>query len=308
MLHNNSSNRSFESRVLLTLFLIALVRTLLGTVQDLIGEVSWQGILIDSILLCVFTAVTIFAFRNKSFTHIHPLLGVLLVLLISLLFVRSGGVEGSTEYNFFALMVLLSLLYDGRWQRSLLVISFVIVIYLSYSVYVKNSLFYLLFVRNSRGYDNFLYTLVALTILVAYLQMLIEEEDKKLKAKHEELKKKVKLVSIKNVKLSKQQAQLTQMNHQLKQKVEESKAYHEQRNRALQQYIEQHTNKIQLPIQNLHEVIQQVGTPYPYRYQEMLKKSMDDIYKVLDSIKESIYSERQFTITSLPPEQNESKH
>ncbi|MEK6481327.1 hypothetical protein WJR50_27545 [Catalinimonas sp. 4WD22] len=307
MLDTEPSNRSFESRVLLTLTVIALVRTLGGTVQDLMGNVPWQGILIDSILVGIFAGTTFLAFRNKSFQNIPPLLGVILVLLLALLFIRSGGVEGTTEYNFFGLTVILCLLYNGRWQKALLIIAFAIMIYLSYSVYVKNSLFYLLFVRNSWGYDNFLYTLTALTILIAYLQILIEEEDKKLKAKHEELKKKVRLVSIKNAKLNKQQRLLTQMNLQLKQAVGESKAYHEQRTKALQQYIEQNTKNIQIPLQNLQEVIEKVGSPYPTRYQEMLNTSMDDIYKVVQAIKEALLSDQQLITIHTPTQQDESK-
>jgi hypothetical protein len=286
---------------------IALVRTLGGTVQDLMGNVPWQGILIDGILVGIFAGTTFLAFRNKSFHDIPPLLGVILVLLLALLFIRSGGVEGTTEYNFFGLTVILCLLYNGRWQKALLIIAFAIMIYLSYSVYVKNSLFYLLFVRNSWGYDNFLYTLTALTILIAYLQILIEEEDKKLKAKHEELKKKVRLVSIKNAKLNKQQRLLTQMNLQLKQAVGESKAYHEQRTKALQQYIEQNTKNIQIPLQNLQEVIEKVGSPYPTRYQQMLNTSMDDIYKVVQAIKEALLSDQQLITIHTPTQQDESK-
>lgn len=307
MLYTESSTRSFESRVLLTLTMIALLRTLGGTVQDLMGNVPWQGILIDSILLVIFAGTTFFAYRNKSFNDLSPLLGIILVLLLSLLFIRSGGVEGTTEYNFFALTVILCLLYNGRWQKGLLTLSFALMTFLSYSVYVKNPLFYSLFVRNSWGYDNFLYTLIALTILIAYLHILIEEEDKKLKDKHEELKKKVRLVSIKNARLNKQQELLTQMNLQLKQTVGESKAYHEQRTKALQQYIEQNTKNIQLPLQNLQEVIQRVGSPYPARYQEMLNTSMDDIYKVVQAIKEDLLSDQQLISIHSPTQQDESK-
>ncbi len=308
MLNYFLTKRSFESRLLFTLSVLAVARILVGVLQDHLGTVPWEGLLIDYCLLFIFIGIAYYTFQHKDFRFVHPLLGFVLLFLMAVLFIRSGGVEGTDEFNFYALIVVLALLYQGGWQKVLLAFSFITFAYLAYVIHVKNAVYDFLFVRNSRGYDNFLFTLLALSALTIYVKWLIETKERRFNAKNKELREKINLVSDKNTILNRQQILLAQTNLELQRKIDERKAYHEHRTKALNEYIEQNTKKIQHPIRNLQEVIEKVDKPYPERYKEMLASSVKEIFSVVKGINKSLHSEYGHINSNILSENHEDEY
>lgn len=307
MLNRKFSDRPFESQLLMAVVVIGIVRVFAGTLQDFLGAATIESLMIDLVVLLLFGAVAYFAFTKQALDRIHPLVGFFLLFLVCLLFIRSGGVEGAGEFNFFVLAVTLTLLFQGKWQKLLLMLMFVILLYLCYSIHVNNIVFDYLFVRNSRGYENFMFTLFMLAALIAYLQLLIEREGKKLRTHHEELQTKVSMLRKKNIELTHQQNLLNEMHERLQAEAKERRIYLEQKNKAIHLYIEQNTKRIQQPINNLKEAIIRVDDRYPKRYKEMLGLSLNELYAVSEGIKKTFISEDGFPSSSTQLYNNEGK-
>src|SRR5690606_32466154 len=106
--------RPFELSTWAILTAIGCARILKDIVQDLfMPEQAMTNLLIDVPLLIVFLILLILLLIGRLKTV--PLwVGLLLLVLTTWSFIRLGGVEGSSEYNFMALAMMFTLCYQGR--------------------------------------------------------------------------------------------------------------------------------------------------------------------------------------------------
>lgn len=106
--------KPFELSTWAILTAIGCLRILKDILQDVfLSQDASTNLLIDVPLLLVFLLLLLLIIRGR-FKSVPLWVGIVLLLLTTWSYIRLGGVEGSSEYNFMALPVMFSLCYRGR--------------------------------------------------------------------------------------------------------------------------------------------------------------------------------------------------
>lgn len=290
MSHAPRDGKPFETDILNIACLIGLGRMLVAVYNDFGEEYVSPDTLLDSILLVIFSIPLILS-RTKApfYLKVIPFL-LALIIAMSVNWLSTGGLNGTGEYHFMMLFILVAMILRG-WLMvsflSLLVIVEVSLIYMdTYNSSWLNSLREGMEI-GSMGGMHFLIMVVVVMFAMVYLKDRFERERLTLKKKGRNLKSKLLQIDEQNRVLMQQKRELEEVRDLLEQKVKERTAQLDDRNKALEEYWQLSLSEINHPlkvtVRSINDI--KVGSEKSNELIDMLAESGEEL---LHSIKDVV--------------------
>ncbi|HEU5292632.1 MAG TPA: hypothetical protein VFU05_18415, partial [Cyclobacteriaceae bacterium] len=96
-------NRTAEVQAVLLICVLAIFRMVVALALDLSkSPLSLPEIITDASIFIIFLTLFFIAQRRFSFQGVHPIFGLLIVLLLGINFLQFGGVNGTNCFNYYA--------------------------------------------------------------------------------------------------------------------------------------------------------------------------------------------------------------
>lgn len=251
--YSNIFQSPYESQVMQLIGLIGLLRVLLAVIQDFLEPVlRTVEVLTDLGILMIFVTICLFALRLKA-SNISLSFGVILVVLLALNFLQFGGVTGFTEFNYLIGIVLMVLLYSEERKFILVASMLVLLALMLWLVYINHPIYQYFFLREQANSEDFVYSLVSLSILTLYLKYAMDLERSLLLQQQVNLNTGLDQSRELQSALQDQQAQLLHAQQKLAQEVDSRTKVLQSQNLSIEQYIQYNTTELKEPLARLNE-------------------------------------------------------
>lgn len=291
-------DKPYETQIILLISGVAILRLLLALVIDLSRQkVILAELITDFTLLTVFTGLAYVTLTKGNFKSIHPLFGVVLIILLGLNFLQFGGVHGNSRFNFYGGFFFVILLYAGRPLVLLLLFQCLLMIGLSIFTAFSAGGETLFFITNDLDYTDFIFILIVFGALAFYLKALTESEVGRLLSLSGQLNSKVAEAKQLNLDLVEQGRQLQQAQQHLEMEVSKKSAGLIEKQRAIERYIHLNTKAIQIPLSSFDEVIHSIEDADVL--DKMLLASHLELKEVVNGIAKTLQSNEQLTRTKI---------
>jgi len=291
-------DKPYETQIILLISGVAILRLLLALVIDLSRQkVILAELITDFTLLTVFTGLAYVTLTKGNFKSIHPLFGVVLIILLGLNFLQFGGVHGNSRFNFYGGFFFVILLYAGRPLVLLLLFQCLLMIGLSIFTAFSAGGETLFFITNDLDYTDFIFILIVFGALAFYLKALTESEVARLLSLSNQLNAKVAEAKVLNQDLVEQGRQLQQAQQHLEMEVSKKSAGLIEKQRAIERYIHLNTKAIQIPLSSFDEVIHSIEDADVL--DKMLLASHLELKEVVNGIAKTLQSNEQLTRTKI---------
>lgn len=291
-------DKPYETQIILLISGVAILRLLLALVIDLSRQkVILAELITDFTLLTVFTGLAYVTLTKGNFKSIHPLFGVVLIILLGLNFLQFGGVHGNSRFNFYGGFFFVILLYTSRPLILLLLFQCVLMIGLSVFTAFSAGGETLFFITNDLDYTDFIFILIVFGALAFYLKALTESEVGRLLSLSGQLNSKVAEAKQLNLDLVEQGRQLQQAQQHLEMEVSKKSAGLIEKQRAIERYIHLNTKAIQIPLSSFDEVIHSIEDAGVL--DKMLLASHLELKEVVNGIAKTLQSNEQLTRTKI---------
>lgn len=252
--HKTLDEKPFELSAWALLTGIGAVRILKDIVQDLFREDQRDtSLLTDVPLLLVFLFLLYLIIRNKI-TVVPVWVGIVLLLLTTWSFIRLGGVEGSSEYNFMALAVMYTLCYRGRDLTFILIALFGIIILVNIDQLQHGRITERLQQRTTYSHDTFYTTLTVIGVVLLYFKELLKVETSKVRDLRRLMTRRHSLIRKQHEELRQQKLILLEATRRLREDVKDYDDIIKQQNQALHDFIYLSTQNLRLSMARMQSV------------------------------------------------------
>lgn len=288
--YKNIFQSPYESQVMQLIGLIGLFRVVVALVQDFRSPViNTSELFTDSAILFVFLIICLLALRLKV-THVPLVFAVVLVTLLAINFLQFGGVTGYTEFNYLIGIVVMVLLYAGQRKNILVICMLLLLAGMLWSVYIKNFIFQLLFIKTQGSPEDFIYSLVSLLILTLYLKYAMDLERDQLLQQQVALHIALDQAQQQQFTLQDQKAQLLAAQEKLEQEVASRTQELENQNASIERYIQYNVTELKEPLTRLKQSLE--GVKGSDALTELLRVSVSELETVTNTITHSLEHER----------------
>jgi hypothetical protein len=284
-------NRTAEVQVVLLICTLAILRIFLALVLDLSRPVhSVSELITDSSIFILFVSLFIIAQRKLSFKRVHPVFGVLIMLLLGLNFLQFGGVEGTNCFNYYAGIYVIVMLYSGRRLYILISVQLILLTMLIYLVFIKHPIYETVLISiDSESSIEFVFSLLSIAVFTFYLKRVTVSEISMLELKIQEVRVKVKESKVLNQELIVQSKELKKAQQALKEEVTIRAKALENQNEAIEQYIHHNTDTLKNPLHQLSLAVNEFNGETQLHL--FLKLSLAELNQVIASINQTLQSE-----------------
>ncbi len=298
-------NRSAETQVVLLICILAMVRIIIALILDLSRSVySISELITDFSIFFLFLSLLIIVQRKPSFNRVHPLFGIMIILLLGLNFLQFGGVEGTNSFNYYAGIYVVVMLYSGRRLCILVSVQLILLMLLIYLVYSRHPLYELFLINiDSESSIEFIFSLVSIAVFTFYLKRVTVSEIAILESKIDEVRLKVRESKTLNHELITQSKELKRAQKALKEEVTIRANAIENQNEAIEQYIHHNTATLHDPLQHLSSAVN--GFSGETQLHTLLKLSHAELNHVVTRINHTLQSEIKLNRSILNKNSNE---
>lgn len=288
--YKNIFQSPYESQVMQLIGLIGLLRVLVALVQDFRNPtISTTEILTDTAILFVFLIICLLALRLKV-THVPLIFAVVLVALLATNFLQFGGVRGYTEFNYLIGIVVMVLLYAERRKILLVTCMLALLMGMLWSVYSENFIFRFLFIKTQGNPEDFVYSLISISILTLYLKYAMDLERDQLLQQQIALQTALDHSRQQQQVLQDQKVQLLLAQEKLEQEVASRTQELENQNDSIERYIQYNVTELKEPLARLKQSMEGIrGTD---TLTELLRISVSELESVTNNITHSLEHER----------------
>jgi hypothetical protein len=292
--------RPYENQVLVLLFFLIAFRMVLSIGQDIFSnETQFIEVLVDWAMLTLFGGLFVYSYLQPTVSSFHPSLGVIIICLMGLNFIQFGGVNGSTEFNYYACVFIVVLVYSGRQMRYLLGFQVLLLIVLLVLQVTDNPLWNALFLRQAGGYVDFIFGIVSILVISYFLRWTTMQEVFKYEARTETLQQKVRSSRRQNADLIEQDRQLMESRKHLEDEVAKRTKAIEAQNEAIRQFIEFNTNSLYEPRERLTKTIKSLSGKS--NLHELMLISSEELNLVMDKIHDALSNEEMLNRKKIKP-------
>lgn len=288
--YKNIFQSPYESQVMQLIGLIGLLRVLVAIVQDFRNpNINTTELLTDTAILFVFLIICLLALRLKV-TNVPLVFAVVLVLLLAINFLQFGGVRGYTEFNYLIGIVVMVLLYSGRRKYILVFCMLALLAGMLVSVYSENFIHQLLFIKTQGSPEDFIYSLVSLSILTLYLKYAMDLERDQLLQQQIALRAALDQSRQQQQALQDQKVQVLTAQEKLEQEVVSRTQELENQNISIERYIQYNITELKEPLTRLKQSLE--GIKGSDTLTELLRISVSELEGVTKNITHSLEHER----------------
>ena len=251
-------NRSAEVQAVLLICILAIFRMIIALVLDLSRPVSSISELATDIsIFAIFLSLFILAQRKLSFKGVHPVFGVLIIVLLGINFLQFGGVDGTNCFNYYAGIYVIVMLYSGRNLYILISLQLAFLLVLIYLVFVNHPLYESVLINKTKSSIEFVFSVTSIAIFTFYLKRVTVSEISTLEIKLNEIRVKVRESKILNHELIAQSKELKKAQKFLKGEVSLRAKAVENQNEAIEQYIYHNTDTLKGPLTQLSTAVRE---------------------------------------------------
>jgi hypothetical protein len=269
---------------------LGTLRILVALIVDVSGPFHLAELATDLSIFGVFVTLLVMVSRKASFKKVHPLFGVLFIVLMGLNFLEFGGALGTNCFNYYSGIYVIVMLFSGRTLYSLLFIQLSFLASLIYLVFINHPFYQnILLSINDQSSTEFVFSLMSISVFTFYLKRLTLFEIKKSESKAEELNLKVKESKKLNRQLIQQSEELKHAQEILKKEVHQRVVALEKRKAAIEQYIHHNTTTLKNPLLSLSTAVDQLKEDS--HLCTLLKLSHAELTSVINSINLALKSE-----------------
>lgn len=245
--------RSFEMSGLALLSALAGLRILKDILQDIFGKNQTDlTLLIDIPLLIVFILLFILAITAKVKT-VPLAIGFLLVVLTTWSYITLGGVEGTSEYNFMGLAVMITLCYRKRRLIIVLTAMFAAIAMVNIAQLMHWPIGFP-GRRMTSSHDSFFSTLITVGIALLYFKLLLKVETSKISYVRELLRSHWTQIRRRRDELFQQQALLLEVTRRLHDDVHSYDDDIREQNESIRDYVYLSTQNLRLSLSQMTAV------------------------------------------------------
>ena len=275
-----------------------MVRVSIALVIDFLRPKLLITELITDFSICiVFTSLLVLLNRKASFKKVHPLFGILFIILMGVNFLQFGGINGTNCFNYYSSIYVIVMLYSNRTLYSMVIFQLVFLIGLIYLVFVNHPLYQAVLISTTQANTEFIFSLLAISVFTFYLKYITIYEIKKSEEKEQELNQKVETSEQLNRQLIQQSEQLKKAQNSLKHEVSLRVATLEKRKAVIEQYIHHNTTTLKDPLVLLSTAINQFKGDEQFR--TLLKVSNAELTQVISKINQALRSEEDLNRSTL---------
>jgi hypothetical protein len=285
-------NRTAEVQAVLLICILAIVRMVVALVLDFSkSERSIAEIITDSSIFIVFVLLFILAQRKLTFQGVHPIFGVLIVLLLGINFLQFGGVDGTNCFNYYAGIYVIVMLYSGRRLYILVAVQLIFLALLIYLVFIKHPVYEALLINVTKSSVEFVFSVVSISYFAFYLKLVTVSEIEKLELKVQEVRSKVRESKILNQELIAQSRELKKAQKHLMAEVSLRARDIESQNEAIEQYIYHNTDTLQGPLNHLSTAVSEFKGET--QLHTLLRVSHAELTHVITGINQTLQSDAE---------------
>ncbi len=281
----------FEKRVLRFISFIGIVRMLVELYSNYLRSTSLFGWTMDIILISIITSAFILSFTSLDFRYVMTVFSVIILGLLSLSWINTGGVYGRSESNYFGLILAVALLNSGSRQQWLLSLTLLTLLSLVVIWEYKFDWIEPMVINFNESPLHYISMVILCTVIVYYLKYLFDHERKSLRSRQLELAKRTLELDIENERLINQQKEFERVNERLESEIKERRLKLEEQNKSLREFIEVSLREFHPPLLNTLNAIQSLNNKsIQSESLEMLQRSARTLEQAYDSMKSKMRS------------------
>jgi len=283
-------NRTAEVQAVLLICVLALARIVIALILDFSKEqLSTAEIITDTSIFILFLTLFVLAQRNLSFQGVHPIFGVLIVLLLGINFLQFGGVDGTNCFNYYAGIYVIVMLYSGRKLYVLVSVQLFFLALLTYLVFIKHPVYDRLLIHVANSSVEFVFSVASIAFFAFYLKIVTVSEIEKLEIKVQEVRSKVRESKILNQELIAQSRELKKAQKHLMAEVSLRAKAIEDKNEAIEEFIHHNTDTLHGPLTNLSIAVHKFKGDT--QLHTLLRVSHAELTQVITGINQTLQSD-----------------
>ena len=283
--------KSYETRVVMFISVLGMVRLTVAIVQDLMSGIRWLELLTDIFLFLSFLGLFVFTSKRKNFESISPFFALFYSLLLALNFVHFGSVSGHTKFNYLVGIFLTILFYDPPVLYRLLIFQAALITIICAGALYNPTYFQSLNISKSVSYQDYFGAIIGVAAITAYLKVLTIDEINLYQSLNIQLSTKVQEAQKSKSVLVANSEVLKLAQNELESELDKRTHSLREQNDALERYIQYNTTSLEEPIRKLRSAIDQL--PGDSTYSELLKSSQRELDLVLGQINEGLLTRGQ---------------
>lgn len=277
--------KPFELQVWIVIIAIGALRTLKSVAQDLVHGVGAAGLAIDSLILITFVAVCLLIYHEKI-RQVPLAVALVLLALLTVSFIRLGGVRGTSEYNLMALSILFVMAYDRRSLVMILALYFLAILTASIDLRVEGWMTRHFFNKTSTSLDVYFTTLLTLLAIFLYFKYALARESSRILQLRGTLDGQINTIRRQHRELEGQQRLLHDINARLKDEISRHNREIVTRNKAIQDFIWLSTESLHMPLQRITSIASDL--PEDDFLERQLKEQVAGLRLVIHSLREEL--------------------
>lgn len=283
-------NRTAEVQAVLLICILAIIRIVVALILDFSrSQRSIPEIITDVSIFIIFFCLFILAQRKLSFQGVHPVFGVLIILLLGINFLQFGGVDGTNCFNYYAGIYVIVMLYSGRNLYILVSIQLVFLALLIYLVFTKHPVYESVLINVTKSSVEFIFSIISIALFAFYLKQVTVSEIEKLEIKIQEVRSKVRESKILNQELIAQSKELKKAQKLLMGEVSLRAKAIETKNEAIEKFIHHNTDTLQEPLIHLSTAVSEFKGDT--QLHTLLRVSHAELTQVITGINETLQSD-----------------
>lgn len=260
-------------------------------VLDFFGVIHVTEFLIDLALLIIFGGLFFYAYHRPELKTIHPLFGVVYILLIALNYFQFGGIHGISRFSYYSGFFVIVLIYSGWRMVGLLAFQSTILLAITYVTFQPSDELKSKFLDTGHDPTNFFFALLVLGIGTYFLKTLIGEEIFKYTKLNDQLHVKVTEAKLLNTELVKEGKALQAAQNHLEKEVGNREGLLKQQQEAIETYIMLNSDVLRIPVARLNDVV--TNWPDDDFYSKMLQVSQAELETVLVRINRALETRQE---------------
>lgn len=244
----------------------------------------------DFSIFLIFVSILFLVSGKSSFKKVHPIFGILFVVLLGINFLQFGGVEGTNCFNFYSGIYVIVMLYASRMLYNMIIFQLSFLALLIYLVFVNHPFYQTILISISETTAEFIFSLISISVFTFYLKQITHCEIKKSESKSVQLNQKVRESKKLNHQLMAQSEELKKAQEILRKEVNHRVEVLEKRKEAIEQYIHHNTTTLKDPLLLLSNAVSQLKADH--QLHTLLKVSHAELNNVISSINQALQSEK----------------
>ncbi|WP_143519918.1 hypothetical protein [Reichenbachiella sp. 5M10] len=274
---------SLERSVLVVICLACLIKVLHGMMVIYSSELSTTMGLLYLVLSGVLCFTLVCTFVVERINYISVPLSVFLLVVMSMLWIYTGGLVAISEFSFMAVMVIIGMINRGIWVivlTGLACMAQLVLVYVWYFQFDLISEMVLPYIYNVRFFQVTLFVVATSFIYMTYRYGI--ETEKQLQ-REEELSQGIEDLEIENVRLEEQEQELSRMNKLLERKVSDRSSELSGSNQSIRDYLEVSSHEITPGVQRLTRLIDEMNSEH--ELYGLLQQSVVELSRAVQSNK-----------------------